>query len=186
MKNVNSKVARPLSLTRAQLVQDAGGGKTVRNPAAFGLEFANCSTGLKSKLTIGLADIKTVPRKQLLKFQPLRPRQNTLISRPVLCERAPAAQPVRQMPDRQGVGFSGVVFHDDAEVREHQEAGSLHAGGHQQKCMIVRSRERMAVGAPDTVTFPFADGHRSAMVGEKKIECCRYHNLVAPGLAGDP
>jgi len=84
-------MAGPLSLTRAQLVQDAGGGKTVRNPAASGLKFANCSTGLKPKLTIRLADIETVPRKQLLKFQPFRPRQNTLISWPVLYERATAA-----------------------------------------------------------------------------------------------
>src|SRR6187401_1142068 len=123
------KDGRAASLTRAQLVQDAGGGKTVRNPAASGLKFANCSTGLKPKLTIRLADIETVPRKQLLKFQPFRPRQNTLISWPVLYERATAAQAVRQVPDRQGVSFSGVVFHDDAEVREHQEAGPLHAGG---------------------------------------------------------
>src|SRR5262245_8806225 len=96
LKNVNSKVAIALqSLTRAELVQDTGRGKTVRNPATFGLEFANCSAGFKSKLTIGLADVKTVSREQLLKFQTLRPRQNTLVTRPVLCERATAAQPVR-------------------------------------------------------------------------------------------
>ncbi len=127
-----------------------------------------------------------MPRKQLLKFQPFRPRQNTFISWPVLYERATAAQPVRQVPDRQGVSFSGVVFHDDAKVREHQEAGPLHAGRHQQKRVIVRSRERMAVGAPDAVTFPFVDGHRPAMIGEKEIERRRNHDFVAPRLAGDP
>src|SRR4029079_6554558 len=125
-------------------------------------------------------------RKQLLKFQALRPRQNALISRPVLRKRAPAAQPVRQMPDRQSVSLGGVVFHDDAEVRQHQKAGALYAGGHQQKRMVVRSWERMTVRAPDAVTFPLADRYRPPLVGEKEIECRRHHDLVAPRLTSDP
>src|SRR5262245_10149882 len=187
LNNGNSKVVIALqSLTRAELVQDTGRGKTVRNPATFGLEFANRSAGLKSKLTIGLADVKTVSREQLLKFQTLRPRQNTLVTWPVLGERAPAAQPVCQMSDRQGVSFGGIVFHNDTEIREHQEAWPLHAGRHQQKRMIIRSREWMAVRTTDTVTFPFADGHRPAVVGEKEIKCRRHGHLVAPRLSGGP
>src|SRR4029078_11292619 len=52
--------------------------------------------------------------------------------------------------------------------------------------MIVRSWERMAVGASDAVTFPFADRHRPAVVREKKIECRRHDHLIAPRLSDDP
>src|SRR5262245_27515760 len=52
--------------------------------------------------------------------------------------------------------------------------------------MIVRPRERMAVGTPDAVTFPFAERHRPAAVREKEIERRRHDHLVAPRLSGDP
>ena len=97
----------------------------------YALEVANCRAGFKSKLTIRLTDIKPVSREQLLEFQTLRSRQNTLVTRPVLSERATAPQPVRQMSNRQRVSFGRVVFHDDAEIREHQEARPLHTGRHQ-------------------------------------------------------
>src|SRR5574338_1615690 len=101
-------MAGPPSLTRAQLVQDAGGGKTIRNPAAFALEFSNCGAGLKSKLTIELANIEAMTRKQLLKFQTLHPRKNAFVPRPVLHKRPSTAQAIGQVPDRQGIGFGRV------------------------------------------------------------------------------
>src|SRR5262249_17309498 len=84
-----------LSLTRAQLVEDPRGGKTIGNPATSRLEIANCGAGFHPQLPVGLAHIVTMTHKQLLKFQPFSTRQHALVARPILRERRPATQPVR-------------------------------------------------------------------------------------------
>ena len=46
--------------------------------------------------------------------------------------------------------------------------------------------KRLAAGALDAEPLPFADRHPARAVGQQKVEIRRHHDLVAPGLAGDP
>ena len=64
------------------------------------LEIAQRIAGFQTEPAIRLADLKTVPLQQLLKFQPLGAGQHPLVARPALRERTGAAQPVGQMADR--------------------------------------------------------------------------------------
>src|SRR5262249_8268754 len=135
--------------------------ETIRNPTVFGLEIANRAASPEPKQTVRLTHIVPVTHQQLLKFQALHTRQHTLIPRPILQEGAAASQTVSEVPDCQRIGLGRVVFHDDAEVVEHQEARSPNARWYQQESLFVGSRERLPVGAPDSLPFPFAKAHRA-------------------------
>ena len=88
-------------------------------------------------------------RQQLLQFVAFAPRQHPLAARPWLQERLAAAQPIRQMSDRQRIGLGRIVFHDHAEVLQHQEPRPLRARRHQQIGAVIGTRERLAAGAAD-------------------------------------
>src|SRR3984957_13024397 len=62
-------------------------------------------------------------------------------------------------PDGERVSFGGIVFHDDAEIGQHQECRPPRAGGQQEKGTIVAMRKRLVAGAPHAEILPFAHRH---------------------------
>src|SRR5512142_1750910 len=90
------------------------------------------------------------------------------------------------MSNCQRISLGWIVFHDDAEIRQHQESWSLDAGRHQQECFVVGPPKWLAVCAFDSLPLPVANAHESRMIGEQKIERRRHYDLVAPSLASNP
>src|SRR5262245_20205392 len=116
----------------AQALQHPGRGKAVRDQAGARLEVTDGGAALRAQPAVRLAHVEAAAGETLLQLQALFARQRPLLARPALGERLAAAQPVGQVPDRQGVGFGRIVFHDDAEIVEHEEAGTARAGGNEQ------------------------------------------------------
>src|SRR5262249_47651608 len=48
------------------------------------------------------------------------------------------------------------------------------------------ARVGLAAGAADAQSLPFPHRHHARAIGEHEIEAFRHHDLVTPGLAGDP
>ena len=173
-------------VSASQPGQDCGRGKAVRNEPDRGLVVAHRGARLGAEPAVRLAGVEALAVQQFLHFAPLVARQHRLVARPRLHERLAAAQPVGEMADRQRIGLRRVVFHDDAEVVQHQEARPLIAGRHQQIGLLVRMRKRLAAGALDAVRFPFGERELLAAIGQQIVEALRDDDLVAPGLARNP
>ena len=86
-------------------------------------------------------------------------RQHALVARPILHERRAAAQPVGEIADGERVSFGGIVFHDDAEIRQHQERRPPRAGRNEQEGAVVAMGKRLSSGAPHAEILPFAHRH---------------------------
>src|SRR5579862_6994455 len=149
----------PAWLRLAQAVEHAGGGKTVRNEADRGLKIADGDAGARAEEAVGGADIETVAGELLLQLVALVEREHALVARPILHERRAAAQPVGEIADGERVSFGGIVFHDDAEILQHQERRPASAGGNEQEGAVVAMRERLVAGAPYAEILPFAHRH---------------------------
>ena len=108
------------------------------------------------------------------------------MARPRLHQWLAAAQPVGQVSDRERVGLCRIVFHDHAEILQHQKARPLRACGNQKEGAVVGARESLASGAMDSGALPLAHGHLPAAVGQQEIKALRHHHLVAPALRADP
>src|SRR6201999_886306 len=152
------------ALPRAELVEDAGRREAVRDAADLGLEIADRRAGLGTEPAVRIAHVVAAAQQQFLQFQPLGTREHTLVARPVLHEGAGSAQTIGKVTDGQRISLGGIVFHDDAEIRQHQEAGPLDARRHQQKGAVIRPRKRLPVRTADAVALPVTDGHNPPMI----------------------
>ena len=115
--------------------------KPVRNLADRRLEIANGKPGQRPDQAVGLADSKAAARQKLLHLVALVEREHALVARPGLHERRAAAHAVGKMADGKRIGFGGIVFHDDAEIFQHQESRAPRAGRQQQKRAILGTRK---------------------------------------------
>src|SRR5271156_6878382 len=75
---------RTTLLLPAQAVEPFARGKTVRNLADRGLKTADGDAGLRAQEPVGLADIKAVPRQELLQLIAFVGRQHAFVARPAL------------------------------------------------------------------------------------------------------
>src|SRR5437899_12107145 len=116
----------------AQAVQDFARGEAVGNEARFRLEVADGGAAPGAEPAVRLAHVEAAARQPLLQLEPFLAGERALLARPGLGERLAAAQPVGEMPDGERIGLGRVVFHDDAEIVEHEEPGAARAGRHQQ------------------------------------------------------
>src|SRR5215831_16086358 len=130
-----------------QAVKQSARRESIGNFADRRLEIADGEPGPRTEQAVGLAGVETAPRQQLLHLVALIERENTLLARPRLHERSAAAQPIGKMADRERIGLGGIVFHDDAEILQHQKCGSAGACRHQQIGAGVGLAERSAAGA---------------------------------------
>src|SRR3954471_16076293 len=145
--------------------QDRGGGKTVRNEPDRGLVVAHRGARLGPQPSVRLAGVEALAVQQFLHLAALRQCQHRLMTRPRLHERVAAAQPVGEMADRHRIGLRRIVFHDDAEVVQHQEARTLIAGRHQQIGFLVQPEKRLATGALDAMALPFGERELPGTIG---------------------
>src|SRR5262245_64694684 len=83
--------------------------------------------GLAPEPAVGLAHIISARRKMLLQLVAFRAREHAFVPWPSLHEGLAAAQPIGEMADGERIGFGRVVFHDHAEILQHQEAWPLRA-----------------------------------------------------------
>jgi len=146
--------------------QDRGGGETVRNEPDRGLVVAHRGACPGAQPAIRLAGVEALAVQQFLHFAALRQGQHRLVTRPRLHKRFAAAQPVGEMADRHRIGLRRIVFHDDAEVVQHQEARTLIAGRHQQVGLLLQMRKRLAAGALDAMAFPFGERELLRPIGQ--------------------
>src|SRR5262245_31484920 len=170
----------------AQALQYPGRGKAVGDQACSRLEIADGRAALGAEPAVRLAHVEAAAGETLLQLQALFARQRPLLARPALRERLAAAQPVGEMADRQGIGFGRIVFHDDAEIVEHEEAGTARAGGNQQVGAVRRAREGLAPRPPQPELLPLGDRELARAVGHEVVEALRHHHLAAPALAARP
>src|SRR5271163_245807 len=122
-------------------VQHARRSKAVRDQPDRGLIVADRNPRARAKPAIGIADIEAVLREQLLKLQTLIEGEHAFVARPLLHEWRAAAHAVGEITGRQRVGFSRIIFHDHAEVLQHQESRATCACRQQQKGILAAARK---------------------------------------------
>src|SRR5262249_4083358 len=135
---------------------------------------------------IRIADIKALAEKKLLQFGAFMPAQHPLVARPSLYEALSTPHPVGKVTNRERIGFSRVVLHDGAEVRQHQEARSLDTGRRQQLGVVGRAWKRLVAGTAETAPLPFMERQLSLPIGQREIEIRWNDHLIAPGLPRHP
>src|SRR4029077_16905111 len=104
-----------------QTIEHDARGKAVRDLAVGGLEIADGDTRARTEKPVRLADVVAAARQQLLHLEALAHRPRALVARPGLHERPAAAQPVGKMSDGERISLGRIVFHDDAEILQHQK-----------------------------------------------------------------
>src|SRR6184192_701369 len=143
-KNVNLKIA----LAATQPLQDRGRSEPVWHLSHRGLELAQRAAGPAAEAAVGLAHLVAARAQVLLQLVTFLAGKDAFVPRPRLHEMLPAAQSVREMADGKRVGLGRVVFHDDAEILQHQKTRALRPRRHQQIGAVLRARECLATGAP--------------------------------------
>src|SRR3954467_14690068 len=107
------------------MLQNCPRGEAIRYQAHRCLELPERYPGLGAQPAIRLPNVIAAARQQLLKLITFGAREHALVPGPWLHERLAATQPVGEMSDRERVGLGRVVFHDRAEIRQHQESRTL-------------------------------------------------------------
>src|SRR5437764_4272944 len=176
----------PAALSAPQPLQDRRRGEPVGHLPDRGLEVAQRAAGLAAEPAIGLAHVVAARGKMLLQLVALRSREHPFVPRPSLHEGIPAAQPIGEIADGERIGFGRIVFHDDAEILQHQKARALRPRRYQQIGAVFAAREGLAAGAPDAQALPLPHREDTRAVSEQEIETRRHHDLVAPGLTAYP
>src|SRR5688500_11366107 len=105
---------------------------------------------------------------------------------PGLQQRPATTEPIGKMADRQSVSLRRIVFHDHAEIVQHQETRALVAGRYQQIGAVGPAWEWLATDALEALSRPIAERELVRAVGEQIVEALRNDDLVSPGRAGDP
>ncbi len=124
--------------------------------------------------------------QQRLHFAAFGARDAGVVGGPGRGERRAAAQPVRQMRDRQAVALGRVVAVDRIEVAQHQEGRPLRARGREQAGGTRARGQGRAVDAGHAALGPVAHRALGAAAFAAGVEVARQFHLEAPGLGRLP
>ncbi len=90
------------------------------------------------------------------------------------------------MTDRERISFGRIVFHDHAEILQHEKCGSACAPGQEQIGARVGLAKRTAAGTAHAHTLPLPERHLPRPIGQEIIETGWQNDLVTPRLPGNP